>query len=106
MPENWSADVRRYVPDPDQAAINGLVEYLGAGLKTRQETRVSCGDVVERERIRDKFLRKTLGIGDHVSLLDRAIIAVCDRMRDDAYKSGVTFYYLLAEKYGKLAQFH
>ncbi len=106
MPENWSADVRRYVRDPDQSAINGLVEYLGAGLKTRQETRVSCGDLVEREQIRDKFLRKTLGLPDPVTLLDRAIIAVCDRMRDDGCKSRVTFYYLLAEKYGMLALFH
>ena len=37
--------------------------------------------------------------------LDEAIIEICQRMAKDRDKHRVTFYYLLAEKYGKLAAF-
>ncbi|MBP8298085.1 MAG: DUF2853 family protein [Burkholderiales bacterium] len=37
--------------------------------------------------------------------LDKAIIAVCEGMKGDRDKARVAFYYLLAEKYGKLALF-
>jgi hypothetical protein len=38
--------------------------------------------------------------------LDKAVIEVCQKMKADHDKSRVAFYYLLAEKYGKLAIFH
>jgi len=35
-----------------------------------------------------------------------AIKDVCEKMKADRDKSRVAFYYLLAEKYGKLGMFH
>jgi hypothetical protein len=37
--------------------------------------------------------------------LDKAIMEVCEKMKPERDKPRVTFYYLLAEKYGKLATF-
>src|SRR3954452_22864329 len=37
--------------------------------------------------------------------LDQAIMDVCQKMKADRDKSRVAFYYLLAEKYGKLSTF-
>ena len=38
--------------------------------------------------------------------LDTAVMDVCQKMKADHDKSRVAFYYLLAEKFGKLAAFH
>jgi hypothetical protein len=37
--------------------------------------------------------------------LDKAVMAVCEKMKADRDKSRVTFYYLLAEMYDKLGLF-
>ena len=64
---------------------------------------VACSDPAERDRVRDGFLKKKLGLttGD----LDGAIKAICEKMKSDHTKSRLTFYYLLAEHFGKLSEF-
>ena len=37
--------------------------------------------------------------------LDKAVVEVCEKMKADHDKARVTFYYLLAERFGKLALF-
>ena len=49
--------------------------------------------------------RRRSGTGSDAEL-DKTVVAVCEQMNADRDKSRVTFYYLLAEKYGKLAIFH
>ena len=68
---------------------------------SKADTRyVACADPAERERVRKSFLEKKLGLsGDD---LDAAIEAACAAMKADRTKSRLTFYYLLAERYGKL----
>jgi hypothetical protein len=58
-----------------------------------------------RDRVRDGFLKKKLALTDSDADLDKAVLGVCERMKTDRDKSRVTFYYLLAEKYGKLTTF-
>jgi hypothetical protein len=51
-------------------------------------------------------LKRKLALTESDADLDKVVMAVCERMKADRDKSRVTFYYLLAEKYGKLAMFH
>ena len=66
---------------------------------------MSCTDRSERDHVRDNFLKVKLGLRHSDTELDQAVAAICERMKADREKSRVTFYYLLADKYGKLAMF-
>ncbi len=103
--ENYVADVSKYTEDVNEAAVNGIVKYLGIALKSRDASLVACTDPVERDRIREGFLKKKLALEDSDADLDAAIQEICDEMKADRTKSRVTFYYLLAEEYGKLSLF-
>jgi hypothetical protein len=105
MAHDWAVNVKKYVPNADDSAINGIVRHCGIALQRKDASFVSCTDKSERDRVRDSFLKKKLALGDSDAELDKAIIAVCEKMKADRDKSRVTFYYLLAEKYGKLGIF-
>ena len=63
-------------------------------------------DPEEMQRVRDSFLKKKLALTETDAHLDEAVKAVTDKMKAVRDKSRVTVYYLLAEKFGKLAMFH
>lgn len=98
------ADVRKYSKNPvDEAALAGLLKTYRLVLGKADTRYVACSDPAERGRVRDSFLKKKLGLsGDD---LDAAVEEVCAAMKADRTKSRLTFYYLLAERYGKLAAF-
>ncbi len=106
MANDWTADVKKYVPSPDDAAIKGIIKHCGIALQKRDSSFVSCSDKGERDRVRDSFLKKKLALSNSDAELDKAVMEVCQKMTADHDKSRVAFYYLLAEKYGKLAMFH
>jgi hypothetical protein len=105
MAHDWAIDVQKYVPAADSAAISGIVRHCGIALQSRDASLVSCTDKAERDRVRDGFLKKKLALSESDADLDKAIMTVCETMKADRDKPRVTFYYLLAEKYGKLALF-
>jgi Protein of unknown function (DUF2853) len=105
MTHDWAADVRKYIPGANDAAINGIVKHLGIALQNRDASFVACADKSERDRVRDSFLKKKLALNHIDTELDAAIMQTCERMKADRDKSRVAFYYLLAEKYGKLSMF-
>jgi len=98
MVHDWAADVQRYVPNADDAAVNAL--------QSQDASLVACNDKTERDRVRDSFLKKNLGLSGSDADLDQAVQDVCQQMHADRDKARVTFYYLLAQKHGKLAMFH
>ena len=106
MAHDWVHDVRKYVSSPDEAAIKGIIKHCGIALKSRDASFVACNDKSERDRVRDSFLKKKLALAAADADLDKAIMDVCQKMKADRDKSRVAFYYLLAEKYGKLEMFH
>jgi len=106
MAHDWAADVKKYVPNADDAAIKGIVKHCGIALQSKDASFVACTDKSERDRVRDGFLKKKLALADSDAELDKAVVDVCQKMHADRDKSRVAFYYLLAEKYGKLAAFH
>jgi hypothetical protein len=103
MSHDWSADVKRYAPSADAVAINAIIKYLGIALQKRDSSLVACSDKTERDRIREHFLKKKLGLKNSDAELDKAIVDICQKMHGDQDKSRVAFYYLLAEKFHKLA---
>jgi hypothetical protein len=105
MAEDYAVDVANYTASVDDAAVKGIVKHLGIALRSKDSSLVSCTDDTERARVRDSWLKKKLGQSDDAAL-DAAILDVCAAMKADKTKSRVTFYYLLAEKYGKLADLH
>lgn len=104
-PTDWAADVKRYVPDADDAVIAKIVSYCGIALRTRDASMVSFSDKTETDRVREKFCKKKLALEDSDDVIDAAIAKVGERMSDTKYRNRVTVYYLLAEHFGKLGLF-
>lgn len=100
--EEHMADVKRYADPVNEKAIAGIVKHLGIALKSKDASLVSCSSKDELARVRDSWLKKKLGLGDDDAALDKMIKEVCDSMKDAKQKHRVTFYYLLAEKAGKI----
>jgi len=105
MAEDWAADVKKYVRNPDEKAIAGIVRHCGIALQSRDASLVALSDAKEVERVRTSFLKKKLGLNKPDAELDKAIMAVGDKMKADRTKNRVTVYYLLAEHFGKLSTF-
>ncbi|MEP7083896.1 MAG: DUF2853 family protein [Betaproteobacteria bacterium] len=105
MATDWAVNVKKYVPEAGDATIKGIVRHCGIALQSKDASFVSCTDKAERDRVRDGFMKKKLALTDGDAELDAAIMAVCQQMKPDRDKPRVTFYYLLAEKYGKLGMF-
>ena len=98
-------DIQKYTNNVNENVVNKIVRHLGIALRSKDASLVSCGDKTELDRVREKFLRKKLALIARNADLDRAISEVCLQMKDTRNKSRVTFYYLLAEKLGKLSLF-
>jgi outer membrane protein OmpA-like peptidoglycan-associated protein len=105
MAEDWALDVKKYVPNADDTVIAAIVRYCGIALRSRDASLVSFTDLVETDRVRENFCKKKLGLTDPDSVLDAAIAAVGERMKEDTTRNRVTVYYLLAEHFGKLGLF-
>ena len=106
MSHDWRHDVKKYAPEADGEAIEGIVEHCGIALQSREASLVACHDKSERDRVRNSFLKKKLGLTAPDAELDAAIMDIWQKMKADRDKSRVAFYYFLAEKFGKLTAFH
>ena len=105
MAEDWALDVRKYVPNADEAAIAGIIRYCGIALYNRDSSLVSFTDATETDRVRENYCRKKLGLTDPDATIDAAIAQVGKRMGGDRTRNRVTVYYLLADEFGKLGLF-
>jgi Protein of unknown function (DUF2853) len=103
MAEDWAVDVKTYVPNADQKAIAGIVRYLGIALQKRDSSLVAFSDKEEVARVRTNFLKKKLGLTAPDAELDKAVMAIGEKMKGDRTKNRVTVYYLLAEHFGQLS---
>ena len=97
------ADLKKYVPAPNDKAVAAIIKHLGIALKGTDTSLVACSSKDELTRVRESWCKKKLGLADGDGDLDKAIKGVCETMKGDKNKSRVVFYYLLADKYGKLA---
>lgn len=94
-------DVRKYAKKPvNEAAVAGIEKTYRLVLSKPDTRYVACSDKAELETVRKNFLEKKLGLKSDD--LDASIKGVCETMKASRSKSRLTFYYLLAEHYGKL----
>jgi hypothetical protein len=103
MEIDHKGDVKKYAPGADQAHINKIIKHLGIAMKGTDTQLVSCSSKDELARVRDSWCKKKLALTQSDAELDKAIADICTKMKGDKQKSRIAFYYLLAEKYGKLA---
>lgn len=102
MSEDYASDVKRYAASADEKVVGTIVKHLGIALKSKDASLVSCSSKDELARVRDSWLKKKLALSDDDATLDKLIKDVCEQMKGDKQKKRVTFYYLLADKAGKL----
>ncbi len=98
------ANVKKYAANANEAAVAGIVKHLGIALRSKDGSLVSCSSKDELARVRDSWCKKKLGLSQADAELDKAISEVCEAMKADQRKDRVTFYYLLAEKFGKVSE--
>ena len=99
----YEENVKKYAKGYNQDAAEKIVGHLGIALRNRDSSLVSCSDAVELQRVREKWCRGKLSMALSNDELDVAIQEVCEQLKPEGgNKSRVTFYYLLAEKFGKL----
>ena len=100
------ADLKKYVEAVDEDAVAGIVKHCGIALQSRDASLVAASDPEEMVRVRDSFLKRKLALTGSDAELDAAAKEVVHRMAAAHDKHRVTVYYLLAEKFGKLGEFH
>ncbi|MDZ4843035.1 MAG: DUF2853 family protein [Hyphomicrobium aestuarii] len=100
----FPAEVKRYAPDADEAVVKAIVKHCGIALRSKDGSFVSCSSKDELATVRESWLKKKLAVTDDDKALDAAIAGICETMKADKNKSRVTFYYLLAHKFGKLGK--
>lgn len=98
-------DVRRYDPTPDEAAVKGLERYLATALRNPDSRFVAASDQRELTTIRDRFLKRKLGMKDGNQKLDALVGHVAAQMKQQRMKGRLTFYYLCAKRANKLSMF-
>lgn len=99
----YAENIKKYAGGYNQAAAEKIVGHLGIALRNRDSSLVSCSDSGELDRVREKWCRGKLSLADSNDQLDAAIGAICEKLKPEGgNKSRVTFYYLLAEHFGKL----
>ncbi|MEO0465484.1 MAG: DUF2853 family protein [Pseudomonadota bacterium] len=99
----YADNIKKYAAGYNQAAAEKIVGHLGIALRNRDSSLVSCSDQGELDRVREKWCRGKLGLAHSSDDLDAAIGAICEKLKPEGGNKGrVTFYYLLAEHFGKL----
>jgi hypothetical protein len=99
---DYLADVRKFAPQANEAAVATIVKYCGIALRSADSSLVSGTDPSELATVRDGFAAKKLGLS--AAAADAGIAKVLDKMKGVRQKSRVTFYYLLAEATGTLGK--
>lgn len=99
---DYAVDVKKYAPEAADKTIAAIVKHLGIALRNKDSSLVSCSDASELKRVSDSWCKKKLGVADDAAI-DKAIKATCEQLKADRTKQRVTFYYLVADKLGKLA---
>ncbi len=100
---NYEDNIKKYAKGYNKASAEKIVGHLGIALRNRDSSLVSCSDATELQRVREKWCRGKLSLAHSNDDLDAAISKICDKLKPEGSNKGrVTFYYLLAEHFGKL----
>jgi len=96
-------DIEKYDKKIDMKLAEALYRRLAGVLARRDAALVSFTDAKEVSRVRNGFIKKTLGVEDRKKA-DKALDAVYTMMKKDRAKSRLTAYYLLTKELKKKSQ--
>ena len=94
--------VKKYVPDCNESAVDGIIKHLGIALRSKDASLVACSSKDELDRVRESWCKKKLALTEGDDDLDQMIKDVCVTMNANQQKNRVAFYYLLAQKCAKV----
>ena len=104
MPRNASTymdKVKKYDPAAKEDHVQKIVNYLGVSVMNNDARLISCSDKTERDRVRDGFAAKKLGLS--ADKAEEMIEKLCQDMKGDgSQKNRVAFLYMMAKHAGKL----
>lgn len=100
--KDYLSDVKKYDATASADVVGKIVKHLGIALRSNDASLVSCTDPEELDRVKKGWIAKKLGETDGAKA-DSVLQKVCETMSADRTKARVTFYYLIAKHYGKLA---
>ena len=93
-------NVKKYDSNADESLVTAIFDSLKLVHENLDAMLVGCTDDSELATVKKNFLMKKLGMDDSPEL-DAAVKEVCAQVKEDRQKQRVTFYYLLAKKFGK-----
>jgi Protein of unknown function (DUF2853) len=103
MKIDYKPQMTKYAPAANQKAVDAIIKHLGIALSGTDSSLVSCSSKSECETVREHWLKKKLKATQSDADLDKTIADVCTTMKAEKDKHRVVFYYLLADKLGKIA---
>jgi Protein of unknown function (DUF2853) len=103
MKIDYKPQLTKYVPAADDKAVQAIIKHLGIALDGADSSGVACSSKSECETVREKWCKKKLKLTQSDAELDKAIADVCTVMKAENHKHRVVFYYLMADKFGKLS---
>jgi hypothetical protein len=103
MKIDYKPQMTKFAPAANQKAVDAIIKHLGIALSGTDSSLVSCSSKSECETVREQWLKKKLKATGSDAELDMAIADVCTTMKAEKDKHRVVFYYLLADKLGKVA---
>ncbi len=83
----------------DADLLQKVTKGLGPSIYLADASLVSCSDQMEKDRVKNNFLIKKMGLADGANL-DAAVTEVCDQVSSLRQKPRAVFYYLLVKKLG------
>ena len=95
----------KYTTSINDAALESMAKTYALVMSKPDTKYVACGDQSEKDTVREKFLKKKIGLTQSADDFNAAVDEICTTMKEDRFKSRLVFYYLLAEKFNKLSQF-
>lgn len=99
-------DIKKYTSSVDEKAVEGLAKTYALVMSKADTRYVAASDPEEVQRVVANYLKKKLGRKESDADLTAAVLAQCEKMKADRTKSRLTVYYLLAEHFKVLSQFH
>jgi len=95
-----AADIRKYTTEINAGALATIEKFLSIAMRNPDSALVSTSDPKELATVRDGFAAKKLGLTPDAAEAGMKVVA--GKMKGEARKNRVTFYYLLAEATGTL----
>jgi len=98
--ELYKSKLAEIEPNFDEELLKKITKSLVPAIYNADAEAIACSDKKEKERVRENFLKKKLGLDLPDEELDKAIEEICEKFgRSKKYRA--VFYYLLVKKFNK-----